>query len=155
MKTLKHITESEGCGKESLLFLLLAHHRSDQLHRTIHISLGKRDIYICARGLGRYSGLAAAFILNSFIRIPLWFYPFSFVFSPLPSMVDWATQKIGWRESRNAIRVPMGFLLGFGQGLLILSFLKGLKPIYTFGIMVLLVYFICFCVARYWKRGVD
>jgi len=117
--------------------------------------LGQRDLYLCARGLGRYSGLLAAFILNSFMPIPLWLYPISFVLFPLPSTIDWALQKVGWRESRNAVRVPTGFLLGVSQGLLIVSLLKGLTPIYTFGGTVLLAYFICFCIARYWKRGAE
>jgi uncharacterized membrane protein len=139
--------------KESLLFLLLSHHRADKLHRTIHLRIGQRDLYLCARGVGRYSGLVAAFIMNGFLGIPLWLYPYGFVFFPLPSTMDWATQKIGLRESRNSIRVSTGFLLGVSQGLLIISFLKGLRPTTQFGVGVLIIYFLCFCIARYWNRG--
>ena len=139
--------------KESLLFLLLSHHRADKLHRTIQVRIGQRNLYLCARGVGRYSGLIAAFIVNGFLGIPLWLYPFGFVFFPLPSTIDWATQKIGLRESRNSIRVSTGFLLGVSQGLLIISYLKGLGPTTQFGVGVLIFYFLCFCIARYWKRG--
>lgn len=153
VKGMKPMAESDGRNKESLLFLLLAHHRSDKLHRTIHIRLGQRDLHLCARGLGRYSGFVAAFVMNGLLSIPRWLYPFSFVFFPLPSTIDWVLQKTCWRESRNAVRVPTGFLLGVSQGLLIVSFLQGLTPVYTFGVGVLLVYFLCFCIARYWKRS--
>ena len=145
----------KGQKKESLLFLLLSHHRVDTLHRTIQVRIGQRDLYLCARGVGRYSGLIVSFILNSFLSIPLWLYSFGFVFFPLPSTFDWATQKIGLRESRNSIRVSTGFLLGVSQGLLIVSYLKGLEPITQFGGGVLIFYFLCFCVARYWKRGSE
>lgn len=139
--------------KESLLFLLLSHHRADKLHRTIQVRICQRNLYLCARGVGRYSGLIAAFIMNGFLGIPLWLYPYGFVFFPLPSTIDWATQKIGLRESRNTIRISTGFLLGVSQGLLIISFLKGLGPTTQFGVGVLIFYFLCFCIARYWKRG--
>jgi len=140
---------------ESLLFLLLSHHRADKLHRTIQVRLGKRNLYLCARGVGRYSGLIASFIMNGFLGIPLWLYPYGFVFLPLPSTIDWATQKIGLRESRNSIRVSTGFLLGVSQGLLLVSYLKGLRLITQFGVGVLIFYFLCFCIAKYWKRGSE
>lgn len=155
MKKLKPTGKSVEKGKESLLFLLLAHHRADERHRTIRLQLGHRVLHLCARGMGRYSGLAAAFIMNFFLEIPVWLYPVSFVFFPLPSTIDWATQKTGLRESRNSIRVSTGLLLGVSQGLLIISFLKGLSPTTQFGVGVLMIYFLCFCIARYWKRGAD
>lgn len=155
VKKLKSTNKSVENDKESLLFLLLAHHRADELHRTIRLQLGHRVIHLCARGTGRYSGLIVAFIMNFFLEIPIWLYPVSFVFFPLPSTIDWATQKTGLRESRNSIRVFTGLLLGVSQGLLIISLLKGLRPTTQFGVGVLMIYFICFCIARYWKRGED
>ena len=155
MKKLNPICKKVGKGKESLLFLLLAHHRADELHRTIRLQLGHRILHLCARGTGRYSGLVAAFIMNFFLEIPIWLYPVSFVFFPLPSTIDWATQKIGLRESSNSIRVSTGLLIGVSQGLLIISFLKGLKQTTQFGVGVLMIYFLCFCIARYWKHGAD
>lgn len=143
---------TKGKKKESLLFLLLSHHRADKLHRTIQVRIGQHDLYLCARGVGRYSGLIISFILNIILSFPLWLYSFSFVFFPLPSTIDWATQKIGLRESGNSIRVSTGFLLGVSQGLLILSYMKGLRQTTVFGVTVLIIYFLCFCIARYWKR---
>jgi len=155
VKNLEPISKPKGDGKESLLFLLLSHHRADKLHRTIQVHLWKRDLYLCARGTGRYSGLIAALIINIFLEIPTGLYPVSFVFFPLPSTIDWASQRIGLRESKNSIRVSTGFLLGVSQGLLIISFLKGLRSTTQFGIGVLIIYFLCFCIARYWKRGSE
>jgi uncharacterized membrane protein len=152
---MKPFARSQGSRKESLLFLLLAHHGHDQLQRTIHLKLWNRDLYLCARGVGRYSGLVAVFILNSFLPVPLWLYPLSFVFFPIPSTFDWAIQKAGKRESRNSIRIPTGFLVGVSQGLLIISYLHGMTLIFAFGIIVILIYFLVYCFAKYQKRRVN
>jgi uncharacterized membrane protein len=40
-------------------------------------------------------------------------FPLSFLFA-LPSMVDWMTQKLGFRHSSNDVRFSTGFLEGLG-----------------------------------------
>jgi uncharacterized membrane protein len=152
---MKPIARSQGSRKESLLFLLLAHHGHDQLQRAIHLKLWNRDLYLCARGVGRYSGLVAVFILNCFLQTPLWLYPISFVFFPIPSTFDWTLQKAGNRESRNSIRIPTGFLVGVSQGLLIVSYFQCMTQIFYFGIVVMMLYFLVFCFAKYQKRRVN
>lgn len=146
---MKRLARCDETGKESLLFLLLAHHRHDQLQRTIHVKLWNWNLYLCARGVGRYSGLITVFILSSFFQVPLWFYPLSFVFFPIPSMVDWALQKSGARESRNSLRIPTGFLVGISQGLLIVSYLQSMQTVFAFGIIVMILYFLAFCFEKY------
>lgn len=152
---MKLIAKSHGSKKDSLLFLLFAHHRHGELQRTIHLKLWNRDLYLCARGVGRYSGLITVFVLNSFLSIPTWLYPVSFVFFPIPSTFDWALQKAGKRESRNSIRIPTGFLVGISQGFLIISYLYGMTLIFAFGITVMSLYFLMFCFAKYKKRRVN
>lgn len=153
--TMKQISQPQIRKKESLLFLLLAHHGHDQLQRTIHLKLGSQDLYLCARGVGRYSGIIAIFILKNFLSIPLWLYPLSFVIFPIPSTIDWALQKACKRESSNSIRIPTGFLVGVSQGLFIISYLQGLSTIFNFGIIIMSVYFLVFCLAKYCKGRVN
>jgi uncharacterized membrane protein len=39
----------------------------------------------------------------------------------LPAVIDWSTQTLEIRESRNSIRTLTGFLLGYGVGLVLAS----------------------------------
>ena len=149
------LTSTHLRKKESLIFLLLAHHGHDQLERTIHLKLLNKDLFLCARGVGRYSGIISILVLTSFLQFPLWFYPLSFILFPLPSTIDWGLQKIGRRESRNSIRIITGFLVGNSQSLLIVSYLQGLTQIFNFGIIIMLLYFLAFCFAKYHKRGMG
>ena len=131
--------------KQKLLFLLLSHHGSEKLHRTIHVRLWGKDLYFCARGVGRYSGLLSAVTASYLLTFPSWFYSLIFVFFPLPSIVDWITQKLGSRESRNWIRVTTGYLLGIAQGYLLISLVKGMTQLSVFGITVLVLYLFSVC----------
>jgi uncharacterized membrane protein len=110
-----------------LLFLLLSHHRPDQLHRTIRLPLGGRNIYLCARCTGEYSAILILFIAWFLgFEFPEWLYLPLISILPLPSAVDWVTQSCKLRESRNMIRVFTGFLLGITKGLFLLMLVKGL-----------------------------
>jgi len=62
-------------------------------------------------------------------------------FFPLPSTIDWLTQSIGVRESKNWIRVLSGHLLGIAWGLLFLSLIKGMLYLFLYGILILATYF--------------
>ena len=142
---------------KSRLSLLLSHHSPDQLHRTIHISLCGRSVFLCARGVGRYSGLFSAVVASQFLTLPTQAYLLIFLFFPLPSTLDWATQKLGLRESRNTTRVFTGFLVGISQGFLLISLTRGLTLTSISGLVVLAIYFTAFClVKKAWKcRGKE
>jgi len=105
-----------------LLFLLLSHHRPEQLHRTIHVNFRGRNVYLCARCTGEYSGILSLFIAWFFgFEFPAWLYLPLISTLPLPSAFDWVTQSCKLRESRNTIRISTGFLLGITKGLFLLG----------------------------------
>jgi len=61
-------------------------------------------------------------------------------FFPLPSTIDWLTQSIGIRESKNWIRVLTGHLLGIAWGLLFLSLISGMLHLFLHGVLILATY---------------
>ena len=125
----------------SLLFLLLAHHEVKNLHRTIHIRFLGKDYYLCSRCTGKYSGILAAFVLFLLgLQIPAWLHLLIMAFFPLPSTVDWLTQSIGMRESKNWIRVITGYLLGIALTLLFLSLIEGTFHLFLYGVLILAAY---------------
>jgi len=139
---------SKKNGLKSRLSLLLSHHPSEEIHRTIHPSLHGREIFLCARGVGRYVGLLSTILLSPFLTLSNQAYLLIFILFPLPSTLDWATQKFGLRESRNCIRVFTGFLVGVSQALLLTSLIAGLTPTSIYGLLILSVYFMIFCFSK-------
>jgi len=131
-----------------LLFLLLSHHRPEKLHRTIHVSFRGRNLYLCARCTGIYSGILSLFVAWFLgFDFPAWLYLPLFSILPLPSTVDWLTQSCKLRESRNPIRVSTGYLLGISGGLFLLMLVKGmfylfLQALAIFGAYIFSIYVI-------------
>lgn len=125
----------------SLSFLLLAHHETENLRRTIHTRFLGKDYYLCSRCTGKYSGILAVFV--SFLlglHIPAWLHLLIMASFPLPSTIDWLTQSIGVRESKNWIRVVTGHLLGIAWGLLFLSLIRGMLSLLLYGVLILATY---------------
>jgi len=126
----------------SLSFLLLAHHETKNLHRTIHMRFLGKDYYLCSRCTGKYSGVLAVFV--SFLlglHIPTWLHLLIMAFFPLPSTIDWLTQSIGIRESKNWIRILTGHMLGIAWGLLFLSLIRNMLHLFLYGVLILATYF--------------
>ena len=127
----------------SLLFLLLAHHETKNLHRTIHMHFLGKDYYLCSRCTGKYSGILTVFVLFLLgFQIPGWLHLLIMAFFPLPSAVDWLTQSVGMRESKNWIRILTGHLLGIAWGHLFLSLVNGMLHVFLYGLVILATYFI-------------
>ena len=134
-----------------LLFLLLSHHRPEQLHRTIHVNFRGRNIYLCARCTGEYSGILSLFIAWFLgFDFPAWLYLPLISILPLPSAFDWVTQSCKLRESRNTIRIFTGFLLGITKGLFLLMLVKGLFYMLLPAFAIVAVYISSICLIA-WK----
>jgi uncharacterized membrane protein len=134
-----------------LLFLLLSHHRPEQLHRTIRLPLRGRNIYLCARCTGEYSAILILFIAWFLgFEFPAWLFLPLISILPLPSTVDWVTQSCKLRESRNTIRVFTGFLLGITKGLILLMLVKGMFYMLLPAIVICGGYILSICLIA-WK----
>jgi len=123
----------------SLMFLLLSHHSPKKLHRTIHIRIQGKDLYLCARCMGVWAGIISTLFLAFFLELhlPPWLYLLLLMVLPAPVMFDWITQSCKLRESRNAIRVGTGFLLGVSWGLFFLLLARGMLHLFMFALMIL------------------
>jgi len=125
----------------SLIFFLLSHHRPEKLHRTIHIRIRGKNLYLCARCTGIYLGAISIFLASLLgFDLPLWLYPLLLTVLPAPAMVDWITQSCKLRESRNIMRIGTGFLLGTGWGLFFLLLVRGMLYLFLVGLMILCAY---------------
>ena len=124
-----------------IFFLLLSHHMPEKLHRTIRVGFRGRNVYFCARCTGIYSGILSVFVVSFFRFIfPTWLILPLIALLPLPSAVDWVSQSCKKRESRNTIRIVTGFLLGIGEGLVILLLLKGLFILFLQALVIVGAY---------------
>ncbi|OQA45496.1 MAG: hypothetical protein BWY47_02051 [Bacteroidetes bacterium ADurb.Bin302] len=124
-----------------LLFLLLSHHPHERLHRTIHIQIKKKNVYLCARCTGTFIGIISIIIANVLgLKIPVSLYFPLIAILPLVATTDWFTQSAKLRESTNKIRIFSGFLLGISQGLILLSLLTGLYIIFLLALGAFALY---------------
>ena len=134
--------------KPSLIFFLLSHHSPEKLNRTIHISIKGRHLYLCARCTGVWTGMMSIFLAFFSVDLPAWLYVLLLAVLPAPATVDWITQSCKLRESRNAIRIGSGFLLGVSWGLFFLSLTKGMLHLFLIGLAIICAYiFLIYIVA--------
>ncbi len=134
-----------------LFFLLLSHHMPEKLHRTIRVGFRGRNIYLCARCTGIYSGILSVFVAGFLgFNFPAWLILPLISILPLPPAVDWVTQSCKLRESMNTIRISTGFLLGISEGLVIWLLFKGLFLLFLQALAIAGVYILSFCLIA-WK----
>lgn len=97
-------------------------------HKQIHafrIQINSRIYYVCARCSGLYLGIFLGFFFSfiMLLYIPIFFSlgdlgtTLIAVLISLPAILDWTTQRLALRESRNGIRfgtaLPTGFALSW------------------------------------------
>jgi len=139
-----------------LLFLLLSHHRPEKLHRTINISFRGRNLYLCARCTGVYSGILSLFVASFLgFDFPTWLYLPLFSILPIPVTVDWITQSCKLRESRNTIRICTGYLLGISEGLFLLMLVKGMFYMVLHALAILGAYIFSIYVIAWKTKFLD
>lgn len=106
--------------KKALLYLL-SHHTEDHLDRAICVKFFGKKICFCARCTGLTLGFISGALLQYFGFITYLGENLSLFLAiclALPALIDWWTQSFFGRESKNYIRVPTGYSLGFGITLL-------------------------------------
>ena len=98
--------------------LLLAHRHWITLH------FFDREIHLCARCSGIVVGFVVLRILFAIVTplteyvIPFYLgFPIALILA-LPSILDWSSQKLSFRQSDNTFRLSTGFLEGIGVSFL-------------------------------------
>jgi uncharacterized membrane protein len=122
-------------------------------HKRIHafkIQLNSRIYYVCARCsgfyLGIFSGLPICLVLLFYSPLfhslgPLWLTLIALGLA-LPAMIDWSTQRLALRESRNSLRFGTGFPAGFSLSWFLLAPIDFLYKIPTlFAVLIFLLVF--------------
>ncbi|MHA1276426.1 MAG: DUF2085 domain-containing protein [Candidatus Helarchaeota archaeon] len=132
---------------KEFLFVLFAHHTRDNLSHTIKISIGKWELYLCARCTGIYSALIVSFLLWIFVFditiLPLWATVMLAYSLGTPAILSWGRQTLTGRDNTNSTRIGTG--IGGGIGLSLLFYLPSpLRELSIFGIfstIFLILYF--------------
>ena len=118
--------------KETTLFFMLAHHDQQHLDRCLRISFKTREIFLCARCAGILFGfLTQLILLSTTLTFDSFTGNFLLFILPLPSITDWVTQRLGYRESLNVIRVSTGVLLGSDFAYRLLRSLSNFLDLYV------------------------
>lgn len=114
--------------QETAWFFIFAHHDRRHLDRCLRIPFGNREFLLCARCTGILSGfLIQIFLLRIVLTYNLSTGNLLLFTMPLLPVADWITQRLGYRESVNWIRVSTGFLLGSDFAYRLLRFLNNLS----------------------------
>lgn len=122
-------------------------------HKEVHafkVRLNDRLYYVCARCSGLYLGMFSGFPLALLLLLiapevyqlgDLWTTSVAILLA-LPAMLDWTTQRLAWRESRNAVRFWTALPAGFSLSWYLLSPVSlTVKLLVLIGVLVFLVVF--------------
>ncbi|NVM00735.1 MAG: DUF2085 domain-containing protein [Candidatus Helarchaeota archaeon] len=126
---------------KNMIHLFFSHHTEEYYNRTFTISVRGKEFHICARCSGVVICFLVSFSYFILKKIELES-TFSLILATLlviPVLIDWGTQKLGYRESINSIRFITGSLLGFGIALLRFTYEH-----YLITIIVISIYLIVF-----------
>ena len=122
-------------------------------HKEIHafkVKLNDQIYYVCARCsglyLGMFSGFPIALLLLSIAPVVYQLGDMTTtglaLLLALPAMLDWTTQRLAWRESRNGIRFWTALPAGFSLSWYLISPVSFIiKVPVLFGVLVFLVVF--------------
>ena len=102
--------------KESI-HTLFSHHPPSHYGHCLRVSLRGHSIYFCARCSGIYGGLGIGILvllLFSFRLEPHWLWFLFSVALGFATIVDWVSQRVTPRKTRNLMRAGTGFASGIG-----------------------------------------
>lgn len=110
LSNLKKVIDEVG---EDRVLALIAHHEPEQFYKTIKISLFNKNIRLCTRCTGIYSGIIATilYLFYSVSTPEILMSGIIYAF-PIPAMLDWGLGKYGIYKGNNVTRFVSGFMLG-------------------------------------------
>lgn len=144
------ILEKTSNDFDSVYKLILTHHTVYESDHAIPLKIGGYYLFFCTRCTGMVFGILTALFFESVIRlgfridIPEMIALLIALLSAIPGLIDWGTQKLGYRTSTDVSRIITGLLIG--TGLHMLTLVETLTP---YAIIILTVYFTIFGVLMY------
>ena len=116
----------------SFRFLILSHHSFARLSHTFRISIGTRNVYICARCTGITIGMIAGLAYVNVIAEWFFQYPVLIFVFTMPAMIDWLVQVFKVSESTNSRRLMTGALVGQTYLVGLIALVRGWLPLLTY-----------------------
>lgn len=105
---------ADGIG-EALPYLL-SHHEPSEYHKCYRLSVGSRQLRLCARCSGLYPGIVAGIVVAFTFPAAWWLLPIIAVF-PAPAIGHWVWTHSADIPGHNGVRTVTGLLVGFAYGL--------------------------------------
>jgi uncharacterized membrane protein len=108
-------------GIREALPYLLSHHHPDEYHKCYRLSLGSRQLRLCARCSGIYPGIVAGLAVALLVPAAWWILP-AIVVLPAPAIGHWVWTHTTERVGYNGVRTLTGLLVGLAYGLGVVRF---------------------------------
>lgn len=125
--------------------MVLTHHTPFQSDHAIPLKIGGYYLFFCTRCTGMVFGIITAIFIESIltegfrINIPETVAFYIALFSAIPGLIDWGTQKMGLRKSTDASRIITGLMIGTGMHMI-----GQARSLQTAVTILLIVYFTIF-----------
>lgn len=101
--------------------VMVSHHPPSLYGHCLRLSIRGHSIYFCARCTGIYGGLFIGVIALLILGLPLvpsWLWFLTALGMGLTTVIEWTTQRLTPRKTRNLLRVTTGFLSGFALAII-------------------------------------
>ena len=111
-----HIPWSRKDEIRESIHVMLSHHPPSLYGHCLRLSIRGHSVYFCSRCSGIYGGLGIGIVSLLFLGLalqPSWLWFLIALAMGLTTVVEWTTQRLTPRKTRNLLRVSTGFLSGF------------------------------------------
>jgi uncharacterized membrane protein len=108
-------------GIREALPYLLSHHEPNEYHKCYRLSIGGRQLRLCARCSGLYPGLIAGIAVALLVPTARWILP-AIVVLPAPAIGHWVWTHTTEQAGHNGVRTLTGLLVGLAYGLGVVRF---------------------------------
>ncbi len=123
---------------KEVLHTMISHHPPSMYSHCLRVSFLGKSLYFCSRCSGIYGGLGIGVLALLLLSVPLepsWLWFMIALALGFATVVDWMTQRLSPRKTRNLVRVTTGFLSGIGLAIVFLL-ADLLYMLLTLGVMV-------------------
>lgn len=103
------------------IHMMLSHHAPSMYGHCLRVSIRGRAIYFCARCTGIYGGLGFGLLFFFFAGIPLtpdWLWFILAVVLGFTTVIDWMSQRLTPRKTKNLVRASTGFMSGLALAII-------------------------------------
>ena len=137
---MKWSTLSSTDPRPPLWLFILSHHSYSKLSHTIRVSLGTREVYLCARCTGIGVGMLIGLSYVNYLAYDFLQYPVLIVAFVLPAIVDWLFQVFRFKNSTNPRRLVTGALVGQTYLVVLIALARGWFELLLYYALVLAIY---------------